>query len=73
MDKVKRNKAERIIKQKKQRELGNAWIQMTKVLKALRLKSEIMRLNVKYMQQRWAVKKWHERTKRTVILRRRDN
>lgn len=45
---------------------------MTKVLKALRVKQEILKQNVVYMQQRDAIKKWQKRTKVTLLLRRKD-
>jgi len=38
----KQQKAERILKQRRQREISNAWIQMTKELKALRVKQETL-------------------------------
>jgi hypothetical protein len=46
---------------------------MAKTLKALRIKSELLNVNVKFMQQRWATRKWYKRTQRTLFLRRRDN
>ena len=46
------------MKQKRQREIANAWIQMTKTLKQLRIKEEVMKENLRYMQIRWAHYKW---------------
>jgi len=59
--------------QKRQREVSMAWIEMAKVLKALRVKQELCKFNMFYMQQRWAIRKWHSRTQRTLLLRRRDD
>lgn len=42
MQQRKQDKAERIIRQRKQREISNAWITMCKVMKALRIKQEIL-------------------------------
>jgi hypothetical protein len=42
MQQRKQDKAERIIKQRRQREISNAWITMAKVLKALRVKQAIL-------------------------------
>ncbi|CDW85127.1 UNKNOWN [Stylonychia lemnae] len=68
----KQQKAEKILKQRRQREISSAWIEMSKVLKALRLKDEIMRQNIRFMQIRNATQKWHKRTEKTLYLRRRD-
>jgi len=66
-------KAEKILKQKRQREIANAWIQMAKTLKQLRVKHEVMRQNLRYMQIRWAHQKWLGRVQKTLYLRRRGN
>lgn len=69
----KQMKAEKILKQKRQREIANAWIQMAKTLKQLRVKHEVMRQNLRYMQIRWAHQKWLGRVQKTLYLRRRGN
>lgn len=68
----KQMKAERILKQRRQREISNAWITMAKVLKALKVKKDILNQNLRFMQIRQAHKKWHMRTQKTLYLRRRD-
>ncbi len=44
----KQDKAERIIKQKRQREISNAWIQMAKVIKSLRVRHGVLDENIRY-------------------------
>ena len=47
---AKHERAERIIKSKKLRSANNAFIEMTKVLKALRVKREVLQQNVLYIK-----------------------
>jgi hypothetical protein len=48
----------RILKQRKQREVTNAWIQMAKVMKAIRVKEQVAKENLAYMQVKWATQRW---------------
>ena len=47
-------------------------MEMLKILKALRAKSELLKANVKYMKGKRAVQKWFSRTQVTLYLRRRN-
>ena len=71
--KAKHNRAERIIKSKKLRAANNAFIEMSKILKALRVKHEVLNQNVLYIRQREAVRKWFKRTAVTKYMRRRSS
>ena len=42
MQAYKQAKAEKILKQRRQREVANAWIQMAKSLKMLKMKGDVM-------------------------------
>lgn len=66
------DKAERIIKQRRQREVSTAWIQMARFLKALKVKDALLQQNIKYMEQKRTVRKWYERTQVTLYLKRRN-
>lgn len=70
--KAKHNRAERIIKSKKLRAANNAFIEMSKILKALRVKHEVLNQNVLYIRQREAVRKWFKRTAVTKYMRKRS-
>jgi hypothetical protein len=54
MEAHKQAKAMRILRQRKQREVTNAWIQMAKVMKAIRVKEQVAKENLAYMQVKWA-------------------
>jgi hypothetical protein len=58
MEAHKQAKAMRILKQRKQREVTNAWIQMAKVMKAIRVKEQVAKENLAYMQVKWATQRW---------------
>ena len=44
---------------------------MTKVLKALRVKQDVLKQNVEFMKQRNAIRKWFKRTAVTKYMRKR--
>lgn len=72
MEAHKQAKALKILRQRKQREVTNAWIETAKVLKTLRTKDQILRDNINYMQTKLATQKWFSRTKLTTYLRRKN-
>jgi virulence-associated protein VapD len=45
---------------------------MARYLKALKVKHHVLNQNLKYAQEKRAVKKWFERTQCTLFLRRRN-
>ena len=47
-------------------------MEMLRILKALRAKSEVLKSNVKYMRSKRAMQKWFGRTQVTLYLRRRN-
>jgi hypothetical protein len=49
MQMIKQRKAEKILKQRRQREIANAWIQTAKDLKSLRIKHQHMAQNLRYL------------------------
>lgn len=59
--KAKHQRAERIIKIKKLRIYNNSFIEMTKILKQLRVKQEVLKKNVHFIQEREALRKWFKR------------
>lgn len=69
---AKHTRAERIIKSKQLRNAYVAFIEMTKILKALRVKQEVLRQNAHFMQQRSAVRKWYKRAQVTKYMRKRS-
>ena len=69
---AKHTRAERIIKSKKLRSANNTFIEMVKILKALRVKQEVLGQNVKFLKQRSAVRKWYKRTQVTRYMRNRS-
>jgi len=69
---MKHKKAERILKQKRQREVSTAWIEMAKVIRALRVKQGVLEQNLQYGDLKKSVRKWFCRTQVTLYLRRRD-
>lgn len=70
--KAKHQRAERIIKQKKLRIYNNTFIEMTKILQQLRVKQNVLKQNVNYINQREAVRKWFKRTQCTLYMRKRS-
>ena len=48
MQERKMEKAERIIRQRRQREVATEWIKMARYLKALKVKDEVLKQNLKY-------------------------
>ena len=70
--KAKHTRATRIIRAKKLRSANNAFIEMTKVLQALRVKQEVLKKNVEYIHQREALRKWFKRTQTTIYMRNRS-
>ena len=65
MEAHKQAKAIKILKQRKQREVTNAWIQMAKVMKSIRVKEQIAKENLAYIQVKWATQRWQSRVKVT--------
>jgi len=59
---AKHVRAERIIKSKKLRSANNALIEMLKVMKALRVKQEVLGQNGEFLKEREALRKWFKRT-----------
>ncbi len=72
MEAHKQAKALKILRQRKQREVTNAWIQTAKIMKAIRTKEEILKENVAYLQAKWATQRWQNRVKLTQYLRRKN-
>lgn len=68
---AKHDRAERIIKVKKLRGANNAFIEMVKVLRALRVKQNVLASNVKFLKQREGLRKWFKRTQVTLYMRKR--
>jgi len=52
----------RIIKSKKLRVANNYFIEMTKILKQLRVKQNLLKSNVEFMKERESLRKWFKRT-----------
>lgn len=69
---AKHVRAERIIKSKKLRNANNTFIEMVKVLKALRIKQEVLKENVEFIREREALRKWFKRTQVTIYMRKRS-
>jgi len=69
---AKHERAERIIKSKKLRSANNAFIEMVKILKQLRVKKEVMVQNQKFLKQRDALRKMFKRTQVTIYMRKRS-
>lgn len=69
---AKHTRAERIIKTKQMRKANVAFIEMTKVLKALRVKQEVLNKNVEFLKEREALRKWFKRTQVTKYMRKRS-
>jgi len=69
---AKHVRAERIIKSKKLRSANNALIEMLKVLKALRVKQEVLGQNGEFLKEREALRKWFKRTQVTIYMRKRS-
>ena len=65
MEAHKQAKAMKILKQRKQREVTNAWIQMAKVMKSIRVKEQIAKENLAYIQVKWATQRWQSIVKVT--------
>ena len=59
---AKHERAVRIIKSKKLRACNNYFIEMTKILKQLRVKQELLKKNVEFLKEREALRKWFKRT-----------
>lgn len=59
---AKHARAERIIKSKKLRAANNTFIEMTKTLKQLRVRQEVLHKNVQFMKQRESMRKWFKRS-----------
>lgn len=69
---AKHDRATRMIKSKKLRAANNAFIEMSKILKALRVKQEVLKKNVEYLHQREAIRKWFKRAQVTKYMRKRS-
>jgi hypothetical protein len=69
---AKHARAERIIISKRLRNANSAFIEMTKILQALRIKQEVLRQNINFMKQRSATRKWFKRTAVTLYMRKRS-
>lgn len=69
---AKHTRAERIIKSKQLRNANVGFIEMTKILKALRVKQEVLQANVNFMKQRGAIRKWYKRQQVTKYMRNRS-
>ena len=69
---AKHERAQRIIKSKRLRTVNNHFIEMIKLLKALRVKKETLQQNCQYMKQREAVRKWYKRAQVTKYMRKRS-
>ena len=52
--------------------MTNAWIQMAKVMKSIRVKEQVAKENLAYMQVKWATQRWQSRVKLTQYLRRKN-
>jgi len=59
---AKHERAVRIIKSKKLRVANNYFIEMTKILKQLRVKQNLLKSNVEFMKERESLRKWFKRT-----------
>jgi len=69
---AKHVRAERIIKSKKLRNAYNTFVEMVKVLKAHRVKQEVLRDNCEFIEEREALRKWFKRTQVTMYMRKRS-
>lgn len=69
---TKHSRAERIIKSKKLRFANTAFMTMSRVLKALRTKQQVLNQNVLYLRQREACRKWFKRAQVTKYMRNRS-
>ena len=70
--KAKHQRAERIIRLKKLRSTFNIFIDMSKQLKALRVKGEVLQKNCKFLRQRETLRKIFKRTQVTIYMRKRS-
>lgn len=69
---TKHNRAIHILNQKKMRQVNLALKEMTKFLKALRIKQQVFADNMAYLNGKKAAQKWFLRTQLTLMLRRRN-
>jgi hypothetical protein len=58
MELHKQAKATKILRSRKQREVSNAWIYMAQVLKTLRVKDQILKENLRFLEIKWALQRW---------------
>lgn len=59
--KAKHRRAERVLRVVKLRDANLAFKQMTRYLKALRVKQEVLKQNLNYMRAKRATQKWFQR------------
>lgn len=69
---AKHARAERIIRLKKLRKAYNTFIEMVKILKALRIKGEVLGENCEFLKEKEALRKWFKRTQVTLYMRKRS-
>ena len=68
---AKHVRANKIIRLKQLRRHFNAFLQMTRYLKHLRTKQEVLDGNTRFIKEREALRKWYKRTKATIYFRKR--
>ena len=72
MEAVKERKAIKFMRQRKQREITNKWIERAKELKSKRVKMELLTDNIGFLQRKWGIQRWSNRVKMTGYLRRKN-
>jgi hypothetical protein len=69
---AKHVRAARIIRLKRLRIVHTAFIEMTKIMRQLRVKQNVLRQNVRFIRQRESLRKWFKRAKVTIYMRMRS-
>ena len=65
-------KGDRVIETNKLRKVNTAFIEMTKILRALRVKDSVLKQNILYLRSKRAIQHWQQRVEYTNLLRRRN-
>lgn len=68
----KHKRAQHVLEQKGLRKVNLALKEMTKFLRALRVKQSVLKQNISYLNGKKALQKWYLRTEITLMLRRRN-
>lgn len=69
----KHKRADRVIHTNNLRKANTAFKEMTKFLKALRVKEQVLRQNILFMRTKRALQTWNQRVELTNMLRRKND